>query len=310
LLARVFRVCLHSRELSILVAMGERPARMIRVGLLHIGYSAVCLRESACGRGRPARAQAGFLLSRWDILGPMSTLVNESMVARLFETARQKVADGMASIGKPTPESALRLAMDLHTIAGEAAMLDKPDLSKSAAEGEEAARRLASGKSDALVACMRSLRRLGYLLQGGSEAGEPKPNAASKAEAPTVSHRLLVVDDSPVAALALADVFEMHDFRVRSVSTMEEALKQFSQFSPTVLVSDVHMPNLDVAELCRRFRETALGRKAIVVLVSGRTESELRNRLAEIKPDAFVSKLSGAAEVVARVGAVCRELLA
>jgi CheY-like chemotaxis protein len=240
---------------------------------------------------------------------PMSDLVDESMVARLFETARQKVSQGMASISKPTPESALRLATDLHTIAGEAAMLGRPELSKAAAEGEETARRLASGRTDALVPCLRCLRRLGYLLQETSAPAEQRANASIR-DAPAAARKLLVVDDSPVAALALADVFEMHDFSVRSASTLDEAVKQFALFSPSVLVSDVHMPNLDVAELCRRFREAARSRKAIVVLVSGRAESELRDRLAEIKPDAFVSKLSGAVEVVARVSTICRELLA
>jgi purine-binding chemotaxis protein CheW len=38
-----------------------------------------------------------------------------------------------------------------------------------------------------------------------------------------------------------------------------------------------------------------------VILVSGRAESELRDRLADINPDAFVSKLAGAVAVVTRV---------
>jgi hypothetical protein len=47
-----------------------------------------------------------------------------------------------------------------------------------------------------------------------------------------------------------------------------------------------------------------------VVLVSGRSEAELRERLDEIKPDVFVSKLAGAVAVVTRVNAVCRDLFA
>jgi CheY-like chemotaxis protein len=242
-----------------------------------------------------------------DFGGHMSTLVNESMLARLLETARQRVVEGMASIGKPTPESALQLAADLHTIAGEAAMLDHAELSKAAAEGEGAARLLANGNSCALVPCVRALRRLGYLLQEVSEAQERNPSSSGRV-APHVARKLLVVDDSPVAALALADVFEMHDFSVRTASTIEKAVEQFALFAPAILVSDVHMPNLDVAELCRRFREASAGGKSAVILVSGRAESELRERLADIRPDAFVSKLSGAVAVVTRVSAICREL--
>ena len=62
----------------------------------------------------------------------MSTLVSESMLSRLLESARHKVVSGMAAISKPSLDGALQLAADLHTIAGEAAMLDRPELSKAA----------------------------------------------------------------------------------------------------------------------------------------------------------------------------------
>jgi len=236
----------------------------------------------------------------------MSRQVDESTLASFVETARKKVADGTAAMRKPTAEGAMHLATDLHTIAGEAAMLDKPDLSSAAAEGEEAARLLATGQSKAVVPCVRSLRRLGYLLQQESTT-RAQPPPGPKQEGAAALCRLLVVDDSPVAALALADVFEMHEFAVRTASTLDQATEQIASFSPTVLVSDVHMPNLDIAELCRRFRKTGATRESYVILVSARTEAEVRDCLAEIKPNAFVSKLSGAAEVVACVRTICRE---
>jgi CheY-like chemotaxis protein len=229
------------------------------------------------------------------------------MLGRLYESARHKVVTGMALIGTPTPEGALQLATDLHTIAGEAAMLDRPDLSKAASEGEGAARLLAGGRADALIPCMRLLRRLGYLLQEASETRSGRDTAVQRVVS-TGPRKLLVVDDSPVAALALADVFEMHDFSVRVASDMEKATELFSSFCPDVLVSDIHMPNLDVAELCRRFRADAGDRHVAVILVSGRAESELRERLSDIKPDSFVSKLAGAVAVVARVSAICRDM--
>lgn len=220
----------------------------------------------------------------------------------------------MASISKPTPDIALQVAADLHMIAGEAAALARPDLSKSACEGEAAARLLAGGSANALVPYMRSLRQLGYLLQEASERPanlEKKDgNALAPRAAAASTHKLLIVDDSLIAAAALADVFEMHDFGVRVASTIDEASDLFVSFAPAILVSDVHMPSLDVAELCRRFRVSAGNRRTAVVLVSGRSEVELRGRLAEIRPDAFVSKMAGAVAVVTRVTSLCREIFA
>jgi CheY-like chemotaxis protein len=231
------------------------------------------------------------------------------MLGRLLESARHKVVTGMASMGKLTADGAMQLATDLHTIAGEAAMLNRPELAKAASDVEGAARLLAEGRSEALVPCMRSLRKLGYLLQEASDVQASKVSTAPRT-AQTGPRRLLIVDDSPVAALALGDVFEMHDFSVRVASSMEKAGELWASFSPDVLVSDIHMPNLDVAELCRRFRAHMGDRRAAVILVSGRAESELRERINEIKPDAFVSKLSGAEAVVTKVSAICRDMFA
>jgi CheY-like chemotaxis protein len=240
----------------------------------------------------------------------MSTFASESPLSRLLTTARQKVATDMAWIAKPTPDIARQVAADLRMIAGEAATLGRPDLSKPAGEGEEAARLLAGGNASALVACMRSLRQLGYLLQEASESQDKSVGNATPRAAAASTLRLLIVDDSPIAAAALADVFEMHDFSVRVASTIDEVSSLFDSFAPAVLVSDVHMPSLDVADVCRRFRATARNRRSAVVLVSGRTEAELSGRLAEIRPDAFVSKLAGAVAVVTRVTSLCREIFA
>jgi CheY-like chemotaxis protein/HPt (histidine-containing phosphotransfer) domain-containing protein len=235
----------------------------------------------------------------------MSTLASEAMVNRLLESARQRVVTGMASMSKPTSESAVQLADDLHTLAGEAAMLDRPELAKVASEGELAARSWATGKVDALVPCMRSLRRLSYMLHEDDMGDEGRSGPGARV-VPSIARKLLIVDDSPVAALALADVFEMNEFSVRTASSIGEAFAIVDSFQPDILVSDVHMPNLDVAELCRGFRERAGARKVAVILVSGRSESELRERMEAIDPDAFVSKLAGAVAVVTRVSAICR----
>jgi DNA-binding response OmpR family regulator len=116
------------------------------------------------------------------------------------------------------------------------------------------------------------------------------------------------VDDSPVAAQALADVFEVRGFEVRSATSLDLAMSVCASFAPAVLVSDVQMPSLDVAELCRRFREVTRGQRTAVLLISGRSEAELRDRLDAIGPEGFVSKLAGADVVVSRVATLFQGL--
>jgi len=64
-------------------------------------------------------------------------------------------------------------------------------------------------------------------------------------------------------------------FEVRNATSLDTAMSVCASFLPAVLVSDVQMPNLDVAELCRRFREVRRGQRTAVLLISGRSEARI-----------------------------------
>ena len=229
----------------------------------------------------------------------MATIASSKLQERFIATAKERVSRGLGLLGKDG--SVRDLAGELHTMGGEAAMVNLPEVARVAWEGEEAAQRLGTASDQqARVACGRLLRKLGYLLQEIS-ANRSTPTPIPVPCATGGSRRVLVVDDSPVAAQALADVFEVRGFEVRSATSLDIAMSVCASFSPAVLVADVQMPNLDVAELCRRFREATRGQRTAVLLISGRSEAELRDRLHAIRPEAFVSKLEGADVVVSRV---------
>jgi CheY-like chemotaxis protein len=120
------------------------------------------------------------------------------------------------------------------------------------------------------------------------------------------SPTILVVDDSPFAARALVHVLETRGLRARGASSMEEATRICTEYRPSVLVSDVCMPNLDLLGLCRHVRAAARGRPTAVLLVSAHSEGELRDVLAATGADAFIEKRHGAASVAAKVEALCR----
>jgi CheY-like chemotaxis protein len=236
----------------------------------------------------------------------MATIASPKLQERFIATAKERISRGLEFLA--TPGESLKLAGELHTLGGEAAMVSVPEVAREAWEGEKVAQLLGTGSDrEARVTCGRLLRKLSYLVQGLS--AKPAPPAPVAAPGPTGgSRRVLVVDDSPVAAQALADMFDTHGFDVRSATSMELAMSVCAAFAPAVLVSDVQMPNFDVAELCRRFREGTRGQPTAVLLISGRSEDELRDCLGAIRPEAFVSKLAGADAVVSRVAALFQEL--
>jgi CheY-like chemotaxis protein len=193
----------------------------------------------------------------------------------------------------------MQLANDLRRIESNASQNGDARLAAAAKEAEDAARILPMGADDH-IACARALHRVGSILLLQLFEGAAKANVFVE-EHWSLDRKILVVDDSRVAAVALSNALVVRGFLVRSVATMEEALADMVAFVPTILVSDVHMPDLDVGVLCRTFRELSGSRAIRVVLMSSTTGEELEARLREVKPDAFVSKMSGAATVVERI---------
>jgi DNA-binding response OmpR family regulator len=119
------------------------------------------------------------------------------------------------------------------------------------------------------------------------------------------SSAILVVDDSPFAARALVHVLESKGLKARAASTMEAAMQACAELNPTVLVTDVCMPNIDLFELCRRFRAMSSGQRTSILLFSAHSDPEMRAIVAAIRADGFMEKRLGAAAVAARVEALC-----
>ena len=222
------------------------------------------------------------------------------MSIRHLENALREVASGLASLSSPTPDKLEQIALSFRAIQVEFAGAEMEDLGSNAGAVEKCARAVMLDKANGHAACVKALSRFGYkvLLRLAKHAESPEAMEETRW---SLERKVLVVDDSRVAAVALSNALAAKDFQVRSVATMEEALAELRVFSPTVLVSDVHMPNLDVTVLCRTFRDLFRGRPTLVVLVSGTTGAELETRLDEIKPDAFVPKMAGTAAVIKRV---------
>ncbi len=66
--------------------------------------------------------------------------------------------------------------------------------------------------------------------------------------------RILVVEDSPTQAEQLQHILERHGYRVSVAANGKQALAQIDQQRPTLVISDIMMPEMDGYELCRRIK--------------------------------------------------------
>ena len=82
-----------------------------------------------------------------------------------------------------------------------------------------------------------------------------------------MSHRILVVDDEAGIRAALRQLLEYEGYAVTAVASGDEALTQYAEQRPHLVMLDVKMAGLDGLATLRRLREVDPG--VIVVMISG-----------------------------------------
>jgi CheY-like chemotaxis protein/HPt (histidine-containing phosphotransfer) domain-containing protein len=241
---------------------------------------------------------------------------------RFIDTARDRIRRCLAMLGESS--SAVNVASELHSLAGEAAMLGFEDISELARNGEAAARRWHAGSTAAHVECARVVRNLGREVEamatdpgpmtgpGPGATGAPANGPGSEATSAALVHvsgnaqRILVVDDSRLAGEELADSLGHAGFEVRLAGDGDAAVRELGGFAPALVLTDVHMPGVAPAAMCRALRAAAPG-PVMIMLVSGRTETELATLARAAEADGFISKQHGTEHIVAHVRRALQE---
>jgi two-component system response regulator (stage 0 sporulation protein F) len=72
---------------------------------------------------------------------------------------------------------------------------------------------------------------------------------------PVEKKRILLVDDEEGIQLLYREEFEEEGFEVTTAFNGEEALEQFSQELPDLVILDINMPGMNGIEVLRRMKE-------------------------------------------------------
>jgi CheY-like chemotaxis protein/HPt (histidine-containing phosphotransfer) domain-containing protein len=229
---------------------------------------------------------------------------------RFIDTARARLRRCLTRLGESS--SAVDIASELHALAGEAAMLGFDDISVIARNGEAAARRWHAGSTAAHVECARVVRTLGREVEAlladadpmtvstDASAGAPRERAINSAQ------RILVVDDSRLASEELAASLGDAGFDVRIAADRDAAVRELDGFAPALVLTDVQMPGVAPAAMCRALRAAA-PRPVKIMLMSGRTDAELAMLARTAEADGFISKQHGTEHIVAHVRRALQE---
>ena len=127
---------------------------------------------------------------------------------------------------------------------------------------------------------------------------EPSPVAGAP-------RRVLVVDDSALACNVVKEGLEQLGYQVTCFQDPYEALEQVFRLRPAIVLTDLDMPGIDGAELCRRLKGGASRQIPVIILTANDGESERVGGL-RAGADDYVNKGASMDELAARIESVVR----
>lgn len=104
------------------------------------------------------------------------------------------------------------------------------------------------------------------------------------------SGRDLVVEDSHTQATQLQQILNRNGFQVSCVSNGREALAALRQHRPTLVLSDIVMPEMDGYQLCHHIKDDPELHNVPVILMTTLADSREVIRALESKADGFITK--------------------
>lgn len=122
---------------------------------------------------------------------------------------------------------------------------------------------------------------------------------------PSGKRRVLVVDDSPLARAFVQNGLEEKGYEVVCFEDPVLVLDQVTELKPNIVLSDLEMPGMDGAELCRRLKEGPARAIPVIILTANDTEAQRVGGL-RAGADDYVSKSASMDELSARIESVVR----
>ena len=115
---------------------------------------------------------------------------------------------------------------------------------------------------------------------------------------------ILIVEDSATQALRLQNSLEKNGFTVTAASDGRAALDVLATLRPTLVISDIQMPEIDGYELCRRLKADPVLRDIPLILLTSLSAPQDIIRGLECGADNFVMKPYDDAFLLARIRTV------
>ncbi len=102
--------------------------------------------------------------------------------------------------------------------------------------------------------------------------------------------RILVVENDKASGETLRDLLVEMGFDVHLVNDGESAVQDVPKFHPSIVLMDVGLPGIDGYEATRQIRKIEIGRKALIVALTGFGQIQDIKKAADCGMDNFLTK--------------------
>ncbi len=117
--------------------------------------------------------------------------------------------------------------------------------------------------------------------------------------------RVMVVDDSALALSLITEGLSLLGYAVETFDDPGEALKRAPDVKPDIILTDLDMPGMDGAELCRQLKSGPLASTPVIILTANDGDGQRVTGL-RAGADDYVRKGASMEEIAARISGILR----
>ena len=114
-------------------------------------------------------------------------------------------------------------------------------------------------------------------------------------------NKVLIVDDEPYVSEVLRHFLDKNGYEVHTVTDGLAATEVVSSFKPEVVITDIQMPKMGGQELCAWIHEHEPDFAGLMVVMTSRTDRDLRTWAAQQSDIVFLEKPLSPRALIARL---------
>ena len=114
----------------------------------------------------------------------------------------------------------------------------------------------------------------------------------------TTAKNILVIEDDENLWSYVSASLTKNGYRVATTPTGRSGLRMVSSLSPSVILLDLGLPDIDGCDLLTQLRS---GSRIPVIVISARTEEKEKVKALDLGADDYITKPFGTEELMARI---------